>query len=77
MPLNHNGDMVPCSGYHCFRDEDGKEYGSFEVVYHKGSNGKYAYYWWSCWPGCLPDGDAIGPFNSSRDAYNDAINLGA
>lgn len=21
-----------------------------------------AWYWWSCFPGCLPDSDPIGPF---------------
>jgi hypothetical protein len=22
------------------------------------------WYWWSCFPGCLPDGDPIGPFET-------------
>ena len=30
------------------------------------------YYWWSCSPGCLPDGDAIGPFATSDEALADA-----
>lgn len=30
------------------------------------------WYWWSCCPGCLPDGDPAGPFNSSGEAYRDA-----
>lgn len=29
------------------------------------------WYWWSCQPGCLPDGDAIGPFESRADAIGD------
>ena len=28
--------------------------------------------WWSCQPGCLPDGCPSGPFNTSREAYDDA-----
>lgn len=30
------------------------------------------YYWWSCFPGCLPDGDAIGPFETEKEALTDA-----
>ena len=36
---------------------------------------KPGWYWWPCFPGCLPDGDSIGPvgpFASSRQAYEDA-----
>jgi len=30
------------------------------------------WYWWSCFPGCLPDGDAFGPFPSAAEALADA-----
>ena len=30
------------------------------------------WYWWSCFPGCLPEGDPIGPFESAEDAIADA-----
>jgi hypothetical protein len=30
------------------------------------------WYWWSCFPGCLPDGDASGPFNTEAEAIADA-----
>ena len=33
---------------------------------------KPGWYWWPCFPGCLPDGDPIGPFSSSRQAHEDA-----
>jgi hypothetical protein len=29
--------------------------------------------WWTCKPGCLPDGPPIGPFGSSYAAYRDAL----
>ena len=29
-------------------------------------------YWWPCFPGCLPYGDAVGPFQTDRDAVIDA-----
>ena len=30
------------------------------------------WYWWSCFPGCMPDGDPIGPFDTELDALRDA-----
>ncbi len=30
------------------------------------------FYWRPCFPGCLPDGDPIGPFPTWRDALDDA-----
>lgn len=30
------------------------------------------WYWWSCLPGCLPDGEPNGPFDSEEEAVNDA-----
>jgi hypothetical protein len=35
--------------------------------------GSTGWYWWSCYPGCLPEGDAFGPFSSSYRALKDAI----
>ena len=33
------------------------------------------WYWWSCFPGCLPDGEANGPFDSEELAIEDARQL--
>lgn len=30
------------------------------------------WYWWSCFPGCLPDGDPVGPFATEAEALADA-----
>lgn len=30
------------------------------------------WYWWSCFPGCLPDSEATGPFDSEALALEDA-----
>jgi hypothetical protein len=30
------------------------------------------WYWWSCFPGCLPDGDPCGPFETEAAALADA-----
>jgi len=63
------------AGYHSF--ETG---GSFEVFWHYASTGdegieSSGWYWWPCFPGCLPDGDPIGPFPSSIRAYYDALEV--
>jgi hypothetical protein len=34
------------------------------------------WYWWPCFPGCLPDGEASGPFASEADAIADAQDIG-
>ena len=30
------------------------------------------WYWWSCFPGCMPDGDPSGPFDTEETAIADA-----
>jgi hypothetical protein len=32
------------------------------------------WYWWACFPGCLPDGDPAGPFETAKEALADAQN---
>lgn len=69
-------------GYHSFKDSgDGfGTFGSFEVFWNaddlapddEGNEFEVGWYWWACFPGCLPDGDPIGPFTSSNQAYKDA-----
>lgn len=71
--------------YHTFKDSVEGEYGSFEVFKIEPQrnsignemtiDGKAAmpgWYWWACFPGCLPDGDPSGPFKTEQDAINDA-----
>lgn len=31
------------------------------------------FYWWSCCPGCMPDSDAFGPFDSEDEARENAF----
>ena len=30
------------------------------------------WYWWSCFPGCLPDSEPFGPFETEEQALADA-----
>lgn len=60
-------------GFHPFICGDGEPSGSFEVFWHDGCDDmRPGWYWWTCFPGCLPDGDAVGPFGSSIAAWCDA-----
>ena len=61
-----------------FTNDLGEPYGSFEVFYavkivtDQGDIGA-GWYWWPCSPGCMPDGDASGPFLTEEDAIADAL----
>jgi len=33
------------------------------------------WYWWPCFPGCMPDSDPIGPFETEADALADAQDI--
>lgn len=35
-------------------------------------NEHVGWYWWPCFPGCLPDGDPNGPFDTEEEALADA-----
>ena len=60
--------------YHSFvNPETNEAYGSFLVEYV--ACDPYlepGWYWYACWPGCIPDGEPNGPFDSSKDAMQDA-----
>lgn len=67
------------AGYHHFHDEEtGEAYGSFEVWWDSPGDDEddaprlAGWYWWACSPGCMPDGEAEGPFASSWLAKWDA-----
>lgn len=32
------------------------------------------WYYWACFPGCLPDGPAVGPFPTENEAIDDCVN---
>lgn len=74
------------AGFHQFINEEGEKYGSFEVFWCDGEGShhdedtsyiwdeaKPGWYWWACFPGCLPDSDPHGPFSYSWEAKEDAL----
>lgn len=44
---------------HCIEDEEGDCRGT-------------GWYWWACFPGCLPDSEPFGPFPTEAEALADA-----
>ena len=60
-------------GYHQFIDELGNAYGSFVIEFIAADPYlEPGWYWTACFPGCLPDGESIGPFTTQEDALRDA-----
>ena len=68
--------------YQSFINSDGDTYGSFETFYiawpgltvdgdDYAPQGK-GWYWQACFPGCIPDGEPSGPFDSEQAAIDDA-----
>ena len=35
------------------------------------------WYWWACFPGCMPDSDPFGPFETEAEAFADARDFAA
>lgn len=70
------------------RAEDPHALPDVEVFYHDGKSGspedqygdnplmEVGWYWWSCFPGCLPDSDPVGPFATEAEAIADASKHG-
>jgi hypothetical protein len=41
-------------------------------VVEPGDEAEPGWYWWPCFPGCLPDGAPVGPFDTETEALADA-----
>ena len=65
--------------YHAFISEETMDaYGSFTVEFIACDPYLDAgWYWSACWPGCLPDGDPQGPFETYELAFSNASAAGA
>lgn len=64
----HNGEYVTaCDGQPCLSCE-------LPTTYTKSN--KVGWFWWSCFPGCTPDGEPNGPFDTKAKALADAQDNG-
>lgn len=51
------------------RAQDPHALPNIEVFYvAPGEDGPPGWYWWACFPGCLPDGEAEGPYITEAEA---------
>mgnify|MGYP001809887079 CR=1 FL=1 len=57
--------------YHRSQSPDSESYGSFETFHQAAPPAEPGWYWWACFPGCIPDGDPVGPFANEVDAISD------
>jgi hypothetical protein len=63
--------------YYQFHTEDGEPYGSYEVFQVTSFPQDlgptiFEWFWHPCFPGCIPDGEANGPFETEIEARKDA-----
>lgn len=65
--------------YVSIKDDNGHTHWPVEVFRHDGvpvtqdyESMPAGWYWWTCFPGCLPEGDPHGPFKSRVAAAADA-----
>ncbi len=61
---------------------EGEAFGSFETFFTCGSFSQdtedstaSGWYWQAGFPGCLPDGDPSGPFETEQEAIKDATDF--
>ncbi len=41
----------------------------YDVEYPEDAYPESGWFYWYCYPGCLPEGDPIGPFETELEAY--------
>lgn len=60
--------------YHSFLSDTGEEYGSFEIfeAWQMNDDLPNGFYWHACFPGCMPDGEPNGPFETEEQALQNA-----
>ncbi len=49
--------------------------GSDDITDDEGEPMPAGFYWWSCFPGCLPDSEPFGPYDTEAEALADAQDL--
>ncbi len=55
-----------------FYDDADEAHGHARNYDGDGNPVQAGWYWWACFPGCLPDGDPTGPFETEKEALDDA-----
>lgn len=50
---------------------DAKDQTPDTCFWHEGAPLGTGWFWWFCMPGCMPDGDPQGPFETEQAAWRD------
>ena len=56
-----------------FASDAGEDYTDEER--QQDADSQAGWYWWCCFTGCMPEGDAIGPFKTEIEAATNALSL--
>jgi len=54
-------------------DDEAVNYAVMESAY--GMDAEAGWYWWSCFPGCLPDSEPFGPYDTEAEAVDAAQDI--
>lgn len=55
-----------------FYAEEGELWSGQPEIGEENSPNLAGWYWWACFPGCLPNGEPEGPFATAAEALADA-----
>jgi len=64
----HALDCDECECFQVYPQATGTGYADCPECGEIGITNNLAHFYWACFPGCLPDSDPIGPFNSEAEA---------
>jgi hypothetical protein len=53
-------------------ESDVTHYGDHELLDNGEAITEAGWYWWACFPGCLPDSEPNGPFKTEEEALENA-----
>lgn len=72
--VGEHGEPIDHGSFEVFYDDADEAHGHARNFDGEGNPVKPGFYWWACFPGCMPDGEPTGPFETAREAYEDALN---
>jgi hypothetical protein len=68
----NDGHALPNVEVFYWDNADAADYNDISMIADDDSKYTEGWYWWPCFPGCMPDSDPIGPFETEAEAIADA-----
>ena len=69
---SHYCDCPECGSQVLFNNARSAACPECEHVFPVSNKSPVGWFWWSCFPGCLPDSEPNGPFDTQDEALADA-----